>query len=145
MDIDPSEMDRLIEAHIGAEIAGDSATAVAVYTADVEHDVVGWPTGPTQGPDAARGFYDALMTDFTTESMRRTRAYYGDAFCVTEHLTTGSFPGIFLGIPGHGRRVSFRMLHIWEFRDGAISRENIWLDSGAIAAQLSGPEPERHA
>lgn len=41
-----AEMDELIEAHIKAESAGDTAGAVAVYTDDVEHDVVGSPTGP---------------------------------------------------------------------------------------------------
>ena len=134
------EMDELIDAHVRAEIDGDTAAAVAVYTSDAEHDVVGWPTGPTTGKAAAEAFYDALMEDFSTETMERVRSFYGDDFCVTEHRTTGTVPGSFLGIPGHGRRVSFRMLHVWEFRDAAIARENIWLDTGAIATQLSRPE-----
>lgn len=29
------------------------------------------------------------------------------------------------------------MLHVWEFKDGAISRENVWLNGGAIVAQLT--------
>ena len=29
------------------------------------------------------------------------------------------------------------MLHIFEFRDGLISRENVWKDSTAIVAQLT--------
>ena len=37
----PEEMDRLIEAHLEAETAGDSAASVSMYTEDVEHDVVG--------------------------------------------------------------------------------------------------------
>ena len=41
-----ADMDRLIEQHIAAERAADSAAAVAVYSDDVVHDVVGWPTGP---------------------------------------------------------------------------------------------------
>ncbi|HTF51340.1 MAG TPA: ester cyclase [Pseudonocardia sp.] len=45
--------------------------------------------------------------------------------------------GSFMGIAGHGRSVRFRMLHVWDFRDGKISRENVWLDGGAIAAQLT--------
>jgi len=28
---------------------------------------------------------------------------------------------------------------VWDFKDGAMSRENIWLDGGAIAAQLTAP------
>jgi predicted ester cyclase len=42
-----------------------------------------------------------------------------------------------LGLPGHGRRISFRILHVFEFRDGLVSRENVWLDSAAIVSQLS--------
>src|ERR1700742_1525474 len=118
--MNPASMDELIETHIAAEIAGDSTGAVAVYTDDVEHDVVGWPTGAARGPAAAQGFYDALMAEFVTETMERTRAYYGEGFCVTEHQTTGTVPGAFWGVPGNGRRVTFRMLHVWEFRDGAI-------------------------
>jgi predicted ester cyclase len=52
-------------------------------------------------------------------------------------MMTGVVIGSLLGFPGHGRRVSFRMLHVFEFRDGLISRENIWLDGAAVAAQLS--------
>jgi len=44
-----------------------------------------------------------------------------------------------MGIPGSGRRVTFRMLHVWDFKNDAISRENVWLDGGAIAAQLTAP------
>ena len=38
--------------------------------------------------------------------------------------------------------MTFRMLHVSGFRDGAISRENIWLDGGAIVAQLTAAERE---
>ncbi len=72
--------------------------------------------------------------------MRLTRSYFGDDFCVTEHQWTGTVPGSFLGVPGHGRRISFRLLHLWEFRDGRLSREKAWLDSGAVMAQLTAPE-----
>jgi predicted ester cyclase len=30
--------------------------------------------------------------------------------------------GEFLGIPGHARRITFRLLHVWQFRDGKTSR-----------------------
>jgi hypothetical protein len=48
-------------------------------------------------------------------------------------------PGEFLGIPGHRRQISFRMLHIFEFKQGRISRENVWLDGNAIITQLTAP------
>ena len=58
---------------------------------------------------------------------------------ISGYVCCQSMQGRFLGIPGHGRRVSFRMLHLWEFCDGRISRENLWLDGGTAAAQLAQP------
>src|SRR3954452_5092540 len=138
--MDRQEMDRLIATPTAAEAAGDTAAAVAVCTDDVEHDVVGFPTGPVHGKAAAQGFYDYLGQNIRTETMVATHSYYGDDFCVIEHDWTGTVPGAFLGVPGNGRRITFRMAHIFEFRDGLISRENVWLDGGAIIEQLAAPE-----
>ena len=132
-------MNALIEIHLAAEKAGDTAGAVAVYTDDVEHDVVGAPHGPLHGPAAAQQFYQQLTTDTRTENMQPTRRYYGEDFCVIEHIWTGTVPGTFFGIPGRGRRISHRLLHVWEFRDGSISRENVWLDGASAIAQLTAP------
>lgn len=141
----PEEMDLLIQQHVSAEQAGDTAGAVAVYTDDVEHDVVGSPTGPVRGKHAAQGFYDQLVADISTERMVALRGYYGEDFCVIEHEWAGTVPGAFLGLPGHGRPVTFRMMHIFEFRDGLISRENVWLDTAAIVAQLTAPHAAQPA
>ncbi len=133
------EMDRLIEAHLEAEKAGNPAGSVAMYTDDVEHDVVGTPHGPLHGKAAAQDFYNQLVRDIRTDEMVPVRSYYGDDFCVIEHEWRGTVPGAFLGIPGNGRRIAFRLLHIFEFRDGRISRENAWLDGGAVVQQLTAP------
>ena len=139
------EMDRLIEAHLAAEKAGNPAGSVAMYTEDVEHDVVGTPHGPLHGKRAAQGFYEQLVRDIRTEEMIPIRSYYGDDFCVIEHEWRGTVPGVFLGIPGNGRRIAFRLLHVFEFRDGLISRENAWLDVGAVLQQLTMPPAETGA
>jgi steroid delta-isomerase-like uncharacterized protein len=136
--MDRSQMDKLIEEHLAAEMSGDTDAAVAMYTDDVEHDVVGSPTGVARGKQDAKGFYDYLTSNVRTEKMDVTRSYYGDDFCVIEHDATGTVDGEFLGIPGHGKRVTFRLLHVWEFRDGKMSRENVWIDGGSVAAQLTG-------
>ena len=136
----PKQMKELTDQHIAAEIAGDTAGAVSVYTDDVEHDVVGSPIGPIHGRTAAQGFYDQLIADLDTERMALTREQYGEDFCVVEHECTGVAKGEFMGIPGNGRRVRFRILHVWDFKDGAISREQVWVDGGSIAAQLTAPE-----
>ena len=111
-----------------------------VHTDDVEHDVVGSPIGPIHGRTAAQGFYDQLIADLDTERMALTREQYGEDFCVVEHECTGVAKGEFMGIPGNGRRVRFRILHVWDFKDGAISREQVWVDGGSLAAQLTAPE-----
>jgi steroid delta-isomerase-like uncharacterized protein len=136
----PEEMEQLIERHIEAEKASDPAGAVSMYTDDVQHDVVGSPLGPLAGKESAQGFYEFLTQTINTEVMTPTRRYFGEDFCVMEHDWTGTVPGEFLGIPGNGKRISFRLLHVWEFKDGLISRENVWLDSGTIVQQLTEPE-----
>jgi predicted ester cyclase len=72
--------------------------------------------------------------------MKPTREQYGEDFCVVEHEATCVVKGTFMGIPGNDHRVSFRMLHVWDFKDDAISREQVWLDGGSIAAQLTSPQ-----
>ncbi len=136
------DMDRLVHEHLTAEAAGDVDGCVAMYTEDVVHDVVGSPTGPLSGPAAAKGFYEFLTANVKGDIDKVNHAWYGEDFCVIEHQYRGSVPGEFLGVLGHGKPVEFRMLHVWEFEDGKISRENVWLDSGAIIAQLAGARTE---
>ena len=50
--------------------------------------------------------------------------------------------GEMLGIPGNGTGITFRLAHVWEYRDGLVSRENVWLDS---AAAVAPPTREPHA
>ncbi|MGH3898778.1 MAG: ester cyclase [Pseudonocardiaceae bacterium] len=133
----PDQMDMLVAAHVDAENTGDAAAAVVVYTEDVEHDVVGAPGGPLRGPEAAKHRYEQLLKEVRSDELVCTRRYYGENFCVVEHLCTCTVTGQFAGIPGNGRRVSFRMLHIFEFRLGKISRENVWMDTAGVMAQLT--------
>lgn len=70
------------------------------------------------------------------EEMAPARTLHGEDFCVVEHRTTGRFPDGFMGAPGSGRPVVFTMLHVFEFHGGAISRENVCLNVGAIVARL---------
>jgi steroid delta-isomerase-like uncharacterized protein len=133
-------MERLIDIHLAAEQAADSATAVSVYTDDVEHDVVGMPDGALRGKDAARDRYEELYQNMRVQEMQPAHHYYGDDFCVMEHICTSTVTGSLLGVPGNGRRVTFRILHVWEFANGRISRENVWLDGAGVVTQLTAPE-----
>jgi steroid delta-isomerase-like uncharacterized protein len=131
------EMIALVERHLKAEGAGDVDGAIAVYTDDIEHDVVGSPGSPLHGKDAARGFYQQLTADFRTEQEQPTHRYFTEDAMILDQIMTGTVTGSFFGLPGHGKRISFRILHVFEFADGLIRRENVWLDGAAIQQQLS--------
>src|SRR4051794_17149266 len=81
----PTEMDRLIEEHLRAEDAGDLDATVALYTDDVEHDVVGAPGGPLRGPAAARARYAELLGNVRTDEMLLRRRYHATDACIVEH------------------------------------------------------------
>jgi steroid delta-isomerase-like uncharacterized protein len=135
--MDGTTMQELVSRHLRAEGQGDIDGAVAVYTDDIEHDVVGFPDSPSHGKGGARDFYEYLTANFRTEGEEVLHRYVTDDAMILEQLMTGTVVGEMLGLPGHGRRIRFRILHVFEFRDGLISRENIWLDSAAIVDQLS--------
>jgi steroid delta-isomerase-like uncharacterized protein len=135
--MDQSQMQELVSRHLRAEGMGDVDGALAVYTDDIEHDVVGFPGSPHHGKDGARKFYEELTANFRTEGEEVLHRYRTDDSMILAQIMTGVVIGSLLGLPGHGRRISFRILHVFEFRDGLISRENVWLDSAAIVSQLS--------
>lgn len=131
------EMISLVERHIKAEGAGDVEGAVAVYTDDVVHDAVGFPGAPCTGKEGARNFYRFLTANFRTEGEKVLNRFFDGNTMVLEQNMTGTVTGEMMGIPGKGRRVNFGILHVFGFRDGLICREQAWIDSGSIVAQLS--------
>jgi hypothetical protein len=133
----PSEMDRRIDEHFGFEAKDDVEGVLATLAPDAEHDIVGWPSGPTRGRAAARPFYEALFQDLAESEVQSRRRLYGENFLVDESLWRGKAPGRPFGLEGRGRPLEFRLLHIVEFEgSGLIRRENVWVDLGAIARQL---------
>lgn len=131
-------MDRKIDEHFGFEAADDIDGVVATLSRDVEHDIVGWPFGPSRGPDGARPFYEALFADLADGRVECTRRLYGENFLVDDSMWHGRAPGRPFGIAGNDRPLAFRLLHVVEFDDaGDISRENVWVDLAAIQAQLA--------
>ena len=137
MPLTPAEMDRKIDEHFAFEARDDVAGVLSTLTPDVVHDIVGWPTGPAHGREAARPFYETLFADLADGEVKSLRRYHGDNFLVDESLWRGTAPGRPFGIEGRGRPLEFRLLHIIEFSDGGdISRENVWVDLAAVIQQL---------
>ena len=136
MTLTPADMDRRIDEHFGFEARDDVDGVLGTLAPDVEHDIVGWPTGPTRGRGAARGFYDALFADLADGRVESLRRLYGDDFLIDESRWRGRAPGRPFGLEGRDRPLEFRLLHVIEFGDGAIRRENVWIDLAAIQRQL---------
>jgi hypothetical protein len=137
MALTKAEMDRRLDEHFQFEMRDDVQGVLATMAPDVDHDIVGWPTGPTKGRANAKGFYDALFADLADGKVTSTKRLYGENFLVDESIWEGRAPGRPFGLEGRGRPLRFRLLHVLEFAgDGLIKRENVWVDLAAIAQQL---------
>ena len=130
-------MDRKLDEHFGFEMRDDVEGVLSTLADDVEHDIVGWLPGPSFGHEATRAFYTATFADLADGEVRSVRRYHGENFLVDESIWKGTAVGRPFGFEGRGRSLEFRLLHILEFaEDGRITRENVWLDTAAIARQL---------
>lgn len=130
-------MDWKMDEHFGFEMRDDVAGVLTTLAPDVEHDIVGAPSGPTHGRDGARPFYEGLFADLSDGKVQCLKRLYGEDFLVDESLWSGTAPGRPFGLEGRGRPLQFRLLHVIEFAEsGDIRRENVWLDMAAILQQL---------
>lgn len=137
MPLTREQMDRKIDEHFNFEATDDVEGVLATLSHDAEHDIVGWPTGPTHGRNAARSFYETLFVDLADGKVDCVKRLYGDSFLVDESIWRGKAPGRPFGLEGKNRPLEFRLLHIIEFAgDGDIKRENVWIDLAAVLQQL---------
>jgi hypothetical protein len=126
-----------MDEHFRFEAEDNVEGVLATLAPDVEHDIVGSPTGPTHGRNNARGFYESLFADLSEGKVRCLRRLYGENFLIDESMWSGKAPGRPFGLEGKGRPLNFRLLHVIEFaNNGDIKRENVWLDLAAIIQQL---------
>jgi uncharacterized protein len=131
--ITQARMDALIDGHFRAEEAGDIGAVVEGFIPDAVHDVAGMRRGGEQIGD----FYRDLLAELRIDRFETLRRSYGDRYAADESILHATAIGRPFGLDGRGRTVSVRLLHVFEFDDGLISRENAWLDMAELAAQLS--------
>jgi hypothetical protein len=137
MALTPQQMDNKMDEHFAFEGGDDVEGVLATLTDDVEHDIVGWPFGPSHGRDGARKFYETMFLDLADSKVRCVKRLYGDNFMVDESIWAGRAPGKPFGLDGRNRPLEFRLLHVIEFADGGdIKRENVWIDLASIMRQL---------
>lgn len=137
MPLTPDQMNRKIDEHFAYEGSDNVAGVLATLAPDATHDVIGYPTGPSIGRDAARKFYEGLFADLSESKVTPIRRLYGEDFLVDESLWEGTAPGRPFGIEGGNRPLAFRLLHVVNYTpDGLIQKEQVWLDLAAIQRQL---------
>ena len=141
-DMTPGEMDAVLDQHYAYEAKDDVDGVLSTLTEDIEHDVVGFPGAPLHGRAAARGLYEHLFADLKGENVIPRVRLYGPNFLVDEVMWEGRAVGRPFGFDGRNRPFRHRLLHVLQFRDGLIARENVWLDFAAIAAQLGPGAPD---
>jgi ketosteroid isomerase-like protein len=130
------EMDRLMDEHFAYEAANDVDGVLSTMADDAEHDPIGFPSGPQRGKPAIRALYEIVFANLKQESYQQLHRYYGDNSLIDEVLYTGTINGQLVGLEGKEGRATWRMLHVMEFRDGKIIRENLWQDYDAVRQQL---------
>jgi ketosteroid isomerase-like protein len=137
MGLSPAQIDRIIDQHFQFEATDDIEAVLASLADDAEHHCVPSPFGVLHDRSEIRKFYEMLFHGVRGERVTPVRRLYGDDFVVDESVWHGHFEdGRALCCDGLRGPVSFRILHVFEFRDGRISRENVWCDVAAIREQI---------
>ena len=82
-----------------------------------------------------------LFADLKGEGVTPLRRLYGEDFVVDETLWQGR---VVNGRPflmeGKSGPVSFRLLHVFELRQGKIASEQVWCDLAALQRQLGAAQ-----
>src|ERR1700752_3594068 len=126
------QMDELINRHFAFEAADDVDGVVASLADEVRHEVVPSPMGEQSDKAGIRAFYRMLFADLKGEGVKPLRRLYGENFVVDEALWSGRVvDGRPFLMDGRSGKVSFRLLHVFELRDGKISSEQVWCDLAA--------------
>ena len=133
------QMDRLIDEHFGYEAADDVEGVLASLADEVRHEVVPSPMGEQTDKAGIRAFYRMLFADLKGEGVTPLRRLYGEDFVVDEAIWNGHVvDGRPFLMDGKRGKVSFRLLHVFELREGKIASEQVWCDLAALQRQLGG-------
>jgi ketosteroid isomerase-like protein len=132
----------LIQTHMRALGEGDLEALIATMTDDIECDLVGGSPNRVRGKDAVRAHFMGEFANTMGERVIPLRRLYGAGFVVDEAIWEGRVTGRVGPLVGNGRRVTQRVLRIFETRDCRIARQTVYADFAALALQLPSIAPE---
>jgi uncharacterized protein len=131
------EMDKVIADHLEFEAKDDVDGVLTTLADNVIHDVVGLPWGPQHGLEGARRNYEFFFPNMKVQDIREVKRLYGDDFLVFDCEVDAILNGAVVQRPEPEGQATFRVLHVFEFKDGKIARENVWSDSVAMAQSFT--------
>jgi len=126
----------IIDRHFAAENAHDIEGTLATYTDDITWDDVTHPLSPVHGKQAVASVYRGILDAIPDLHLRTVRRLNFQTHVIDESILTGHIDREFAGVEGAGAPVEFRMLHVFDIRDGLISRENTWFDASIVHRQI---------
>ena len=130
-------LDLLVDTHLHALREGDVETVLSTVNEDVEYDLVGSQSATIHGHEAIRAYHLAEFANTMHERDVPLRRFHGEGFVVDELIWEGHVTGRIGSLVGNGRRVSQRVLRIFEIRGGGVARQSIYVDYAAISRQLA--------
>jgi ketosteroid isomerase-like protein len=139
MGLTREEMDKVVDDHFRFEATDDIDGVMGSFVSDGEitHEGVPSPFGILHDRARIREFYDMVFSSAQGEKATMIRRLYGDDFLVDETLWEGEqYDGKPFLLPGKSGHMAIRLLHVFTFRDGKISSEQVWLDHAAMQSQL---------
>ena len=119
---------RTVDAHFHSEGAEDVERALALYTDDILWESYGDPRlGTHRGKEAVAERYRSLWACMReTEFQNLSRFGVGDKVVDESILTCRIAKDGLVPVP-LGQRVRFHLLHVFDVRNGKISRELVYL------------------
>ena len=89
--------------------------------------------------DARWTRYEHLWVGLRVVSAAPPLRLHGPSLAIDELEVEGRITGPpFADVAGQ-ELVRFRVLHVFELHEGAVVREHVWVDLGALTAQLAAP------
>lgn len=129
-------LDLLVDTHMRALGEGDVETLLTTLADDIEHELVGGSTVPARGKDAVRAHYIQAFANAMQERNIPLRRLYGEGFVIDEAIWEGRITGRVGALVGNGRRVTQRVLRVFEVRNGLVTRQTTYPDHAALTRQL---------
>jgi hypothetical protein len=130
-------LDCIVDAWTRAEHDADDEEIRRLLDDDVVLVVVGLAQADLQGRSAVGSWQRQQVANALHERDVPMQRVYGWASVLDDVVRESRVTGRLFGLPGCGRRVSYRLRRLFELRDGRVSRLTVWPDLEALATQLS--------